>query len=516
MEYSIKYSTLAALVGSRSDITEEDPSITLLCWDSRNAKPNGAFFCIVGALADGHNYALAAYNKGCRVFVCEHRPAGLPNDALIIIARDGSRRALADAAAEFYRHPEREVTLVGITGTKGKTTTAFFIHSVLDRIGIPSGYIGTNGVSFLDKHYNTANTTPESCELLHYLAEMRDSGVKVAVVEASSQALKMDRLRGISFDICVFTNLSPDHIGIHEHPDFADYKNCKLKLFSEHCRGDVIVNADSEEAEAVIAAAPRARVLRCSCEGRAADLLASDIRTEELGEGFAATFLCTDAAGSRRVRTELPGAFNVSNALLAYAVCTVIADERFGKSDRSAIAEAIGHVRVQGRLEIHRLGETDFVIDYAHNGASLRAVLGALREHSPHRLICLFGSVGGRSCTRREQLASAAAELADVSIVTSDNPDCEDPADIIKSITQHFPDKYPYFTFADRADAIRFAVNYAGPGDVVLLAGKGHESYQLINGEKQPFNELKILTDAFAARTAAEKKEQGRKTGTKA
>ncbi len=507
MEYSIKYSVLVSLVGARADVTDQDPLITHLAWDSRNAKPNGAFFCIVGAFSDGHDYALAAYNKGCRVFICERRPAGLPNDALIIIARDGSRRALADAAAEFYRHPERDITLVGITGTKGKTTTAFFVHSVLNRIGIPSGYVGTNGVNYLDKHYDTANTTPESCELLRYLAEMRDSGVRVAVVEASSQALKMDRLRGISFDICVFTNLSPDHIGAHEHPDLADYKNCKLRLFSEHCRGDVIVNSDSEEAEAVIAAAPRARVLRCSCEGRAADFLASDIRPAELGESFAASFLCTDATGSRRVCTELPGVFNVSNALLAYAVCTVIADERFGKSDRSAIAEAIGSVKVQGRLEVHRLGEVDFVIDYAHNGASLRAVLGALRERRPRRLICLFGSIGGRSQSRREQLALAAAELADVSIVTSDNPDCENPGKIIEGIIRHFPAGYPYFTFTDRAEAIRFAVNYAEPGDTVLFAGKGHENYQLINGEKYPFNELKILTDAF---------EHGAKVGEKA
>lgn len=489
----ISYLKLAHLVGISYDPPREKIFLKHLCNDSRKATPLSAFFCIVGAIADGHDYALAAYMNGCRVFVCERRPDGLPDDALVIIARDGTRVALAEAAAEFYGHPERGMTLVGITGTKGKTTTACLICSMLSKCGRQAGYIGTNGVDFLDHHYDTVNTTPESCEIFFYLSLMKECGIKIAVIEASSQALLLDRLHGIKFDICVFTNLYPDHIGKYEHPSYENYRECKLKLFSEHCRGTAVVNIDSPEAPAVLAAAKNTRIFTCSSSGNPADFRASDIETSNQNHMAKTLFTCTDSRGKTEMCLGFPGEYNVSNALLAFAVCSLFED------DRKALADALAESKVKGRFESFFYGGVNYIIDYAHNGASLRSVLGALRECHPKRLICLFGSVGGRTFNRREQLGRAAAELADISIVTSDNPDCEDPEKIIDDICAYFPDDSKYFRIADRADAIRFAVRIAQPGDIVLLAGKGHEKYQLICGVKVPFIESNILASACEA-----------------
>lgn len=490
MEHSIGYTDLARLVGKRYDLpAAEELSVSHLCWDSRKATPESVFFCIVGALADGHDYALAAYMNGCRVFVCERRPAGLPSDALVIIAKNGTRAALAETAAEFYGHPERGMTLIGITGTKGKTTTACLVRYLLGKCGREAGYIGTNGVEFLTYHYDTVNTTPESCEIFFYLSLMRDCGVDTAVIEASSQALLLDRLHGITFDTCVFTNLSPDHIGTHEHPDYENYRECKLKLFSEHCSGTAVINIDSGEAPVFIAASNGKRVLTCSSEGKRADFRAGDIRKEKVDGAPLTVFTCTDREGSIDMTLPLPGDYNVSNALLAYAVCRLYTDER------EVLADSLAGASVRGRFESFVCEGVDYIIDYAHNGASLHAVLSALRECNPRRLVCLFGSVGGRTFSRREQLGRAAAELADTVIVTSDNPDSEDPEKIIDDICAAFPAGTNYFRIADRGEAIRFAVRNACPGDIVLLAGKGHENYQLINGVKIPFCEREIVEE---------------------
>lgn len=498
MENSIGYKELAELIGKRYDISDRAPVLKHLCWDSRKANPSSVFFCIVGAISDGHDYALAAYMNGCRVFVCERRPAGLPSDALVIIAKDGTRTALAEVAAEFYGHPEREMTLIGITGTKGKTTTACLIRSLLGKCGTEIGYIGTNGVEFLNYHYDTVNTTPESCEIFFYLALMKDCGVNIAVIEASSQALLLDRLHGITFEVCAFTNLSPDHIGLHEHPSYENYRECKLKLFSEHCMGTAVVNIDSEEAPAFISAAQgaKARVITCSCEGKAADFCADIIKSEKATTSPTSTFICTDRSGSVEIRLPLPGDYNVSNALLAFAVCSLFTDKR------ESLVKAFSDAKVRGRFESFVSEGVTYIIDYAHNGASLHAVLAALRECRPKRLICLFGSVGGRTFSRRGQLAKAAADLADTVIVTSDNPDEEDPEKIIDDICAALPRGTEYFRIADRAEAIRFAVRNAHSGDMVLLAGKGHENYQLIRGEKVPFCEAEIVREACAEKAA--------------
>lgn len=484
-------SRIAELTGNKFYPSQKDRNITSLCYDSRKAVVGSAFFCIVGAISDGHDYAIAAYERGCRVFVCERMPRGFPlRGAKVFIASQGVRAALADVAAEFYGHPEKKIRLVGITGTKGKTTTAHFVASILNKSGIKTGYIGTNGVDFDNYHFDTLNTTPESCDLFEYLAMMASKKVQAAVIEVSSQALMLGRVRNIVFDTCVFTNLYPDHIGGVEHPTFENYRECKMRLFSEHCGRYALINADSPEAEAFAKAVPsRVQRFMYSTEN-ISDVYAENASLIRSETGLGTEFLLCHQGESQTVRLGLPGFFNVSNALAAASVCLIygVALEK--------IAEAISDTKISGRFETVHINGVDFIIDYAHNGESLRSVLSVLRSYEPRRLICLFGSVGGRTQMRRAELGSVAAELADYSIITSDNPDCEPPMQIIDEIAAQYKNTDSYTKIADRREAILHAIDIARSGDIVLLAGKGHESYQLVCGKRLPFSELEILQNA--------------------
>ncbi|MBR2479660.1 MAG: UDP-N-acetylmuramoyl-L-alanyl-D-glutamate--2,6-diaminopimelate ligase [Clostridia bacterium] len=486
---SVRLSKIAELTGNKPSSVRKDKEITSICRDSRKALPNSAFFCLVGAVSDGHDYALAAYEHGCRVFVCERTPKGFPKrDAKLILCRGiTARQALADVAAEFYGHPEREMTLIGITGTKGKTTVASMIYDVLNDNGIAAGYIGTNGVRFADYRFETVNTTPESCEIYEYLSMMLQSGVGTAVVEVSSQAMKMGRVRGLTFDTCVFTNLYPDHIGGAEHRDMEEYKACKKLLFSEHCGRYAVINADSPEADE-FAAEVRDDVVRLSyaVDSNAA-FRGESIELCRDKEGIGTRFVCRTVRDRVECRLNFPGRFSVMNALSAISVCGI-----YGVGPQAAAA-SLAKLHIDGRFETVSFGGVDFVIDYAHNGESLRSILSALREYSPRRLICLFGSVGGRTFTRRAEMGRVAAELADLSILTSDNPGCEDPANIIADIAAVYREGQEFVSIPDRERAIEYAAEIAEEGDVVLLAGKGHETYQQIGLLQLPFCERDIL-----------------------
>ena len=486
----IRLSRISELTGNGVISGRLDIKITSICYDSRKAVKNSAFFCLVGALSDGHDYALDAYERGCRVFVCEKLPRGFPiRGTKVIIAKQGTRSALADIAAEFYGHPQNKLKLIGITGTKGKTTVAELSAFVLNKNGIKTGYIGTNGVDFDGYHFDTPNTTPESCDLYEYLSMMVSSGVKLAVIEVSSQALMMRRVRGLLFDTCVYTNLYPDHIGGAEHRDLEHYKYCKKLLFSDYCGRIALINADSPEAEEFLSATPFGAIkILCSSE-KDADITAKNIENYRDSDGMGVSFDCITEQWRNRVTLNFPGKFNVSNALLVIGICKI-----YGLS-RDEIVDALSVAHVSGRFETYRLGDVDFVIDYAHNGESLRSVLSVLREYEPSRLICLFGSVGGRTQMRRAELGKVAANYADFSIITSDNPDCEPPENIIADIAEQFDDKESYIGIPDRQEAIVYAAEIAHPGDIVLLAGKGHENYQLINGKKVLFSERDILKE---------------------
>ena len=445
------------------------------------------FVCISGSLADGHDYALAAYNGGCRIFVTEHR-TNLPNDAFVIITSD-TRVALARFSAKFFGYPADEMTIIGITGTKGKTTSSLLIYNILNESGIPTGYIGSNGVGYLDNWFPTFNTTPESYDLHAHMRDMVDCGVKTLVMEVSSQALKMARVHGIKFDICVFTNLAPDHIGEFEHPDFDDYKNCKRTLFSDYSAKYVVYNADDEYAHQIVGGA------RCSkasiSVGSAADYRADSITYFRSPGNIGVSFECTYDGKTFPVALSFPGEFSVYNALTAIAVC-----KRLGLS-AGAITKAMLHIRIKGRFETHELpGGATVVIDYAHNGVSLKAALQALRIYNPTRLICLFGSIGGRTKMRRAELGLVASRDADFCILTSDNPDNESPNAIIGEIASYFTaGTCPYVAIPDRREAIEYALENSEKGDIILLAGKGHESYQIICGVREKFSETDIVLE---------------------
>ncbi len=504
------------ILGVSSEVlrhTYQSASMHMLCYHSREATAGAVFFCLVGKSSDGHSYASAAYRAGCRVFVVEHLCEELPEDALQMIVPN-ARESLADCAAAFYGHPERDLRLIGLTGTKGKTTTAMLIRSLLCEAGIPTGYIGTCGVDFADEHYETVNSTPESVDIYRYLSLMRDAGMAACAMEISSQALWMKRTRGLVFDTTLFTNLSRDHIGGVEHPDMNHYRRSKQRLFTDYPSRTVVVNRDDDAAAYMLEDLPAGehtpRVLSFSTAETERESpvvrplwTATHIRPGRAGASIGVHFDCLrDGVSLGEWFLPLPGDFNVQNTLGALSVVC----EGFGVSPAAA-REALACASVPGRFETvthPELPEVVFVIDYAHNGISLASILDALRAYRPTRLIALFGSVGGRTFERRRDLACAAGGRCDLCILTSDNPASEPPENILCEIDEAFPiGSCPRRLIADRAEAIRYAVEIARPGDIILLAGKGHETYQLIGTRKFPFSERKILTEAIEALVGA-------------
>lgn len=467
-------------------------SVDVRCIEYNSMKIRGGelFVCLPGARVDGHSFAKSAYDAGCRAFLCE-RPIELPSDAFVAVTPD-TRSALAEISATFYGYPAEKLHIIGITGTKGKTTTALLIQSILENSGIPCAYIGSNGVIINGRHVETVNTTPESRELQHYFATMVAEGVTHAAIEVSSQALEHNRVQGIDFDVCIFTNLSPDHIGEGEHSSFEEYRDAKRKLFSDYVIKLAVINADDEASEYMVRGTGVPTVT-FSMKGDA-DFSGSgcEIYRDETSLGI--TFACENGGTKNKVTMRTPGLFSASNGLAAIAACSY-----FGVSVESS-AEILARTPVNGRFEVvDGLAGRTFIVDYAHNGLSLTSALNVLRQYDPARLICVFGSVGGRTRGRRRELAEAASALADYCIITSDNPDFEEPSEITDEIVSYFDKSTPYEVIVDREKAVRRAVSMAEAGDIVLFAGKGHERYQLVRGEKVPFCERDIIKDECRA-----------------
>lgn len=469
--------------------------IISLCHNSRHADPFCLFFCRKGAVVDGHIYAKNAYTNGARFFVAE-RELDLPNDAAVIIVEDATDE-LRKLSIIFYGNPSQKLRIIGITGTKGKTTVALSIYNILRAGGISAGYIGTNGLYYNDYIFETTNTTPDCLDLQKSFREMVNNGVTTVVLEISSQALWQQRTYGLEFDTCVFTNLYEDHIGGYEHPTMEHYKSCKKMLFTDYKTDCIILNSDSPDADYMIDGAQCSNVITTSaCGNNNCDFYADKVMKFMRGMLPGVSFELNSKSGenSNDVFIPIPGHYSVENGLLCIAACL-----RYGlKLD--FIIEQMASLCIKGRFEpvlLETRPKSLFVIDYAHNGASLSAVLNALREYEPNRIICLFGSVGGRTFGRRAELANAAKAGADVIIVTSDNPDCEEPVDVVEDIGRYLKDaKVPVYLIADRKEAIEKAYKLSQDGDFILLAGKGHEAYQLIGGERVPFSERKILMRA--------------------
>ena len=462
-----------------------DCEVTHITCDSREAREGSIFVCIKGFSTDGHLFAMKAYQNGCRVFVCEHRPEHMPEDARIILVQS-SRRALAVLSCELYRDPSKELIVIGITGTKGKTTTALMIKQMLDAANIQAGYVGSNGVIYGSHRIEPTNTTPESYKLQQYMRDMLDCGMKAVVMEISSQALKFGRVFGIEFDITMFTNLSPDHIGPSEHDSFEDYLLSKKKLFDDFDARTVIANADDPNTARMLNDCKAKKVFYSL--NAPADYKASNISLYKSDDVLGTKFLCHTKSGVLNCTLGIPGDFNVHNALATIAIAHEL------KIDGKLIEKALAEMNVEGRFEtINSPTGACFVIDYAHNGLSLSSAITALRQYQPNRIICLFGSVGCRTQVRRAQLGKVASEQADFSILTSDNPDTEDVQNIINEIALQFTDESQYISIPDRSEAIKYAFSIANPNDIVLLAGKGHERYQLINGKNEYFCEREII-----------------------
>ena len=461
-----------------------DVEITQVVNDSRKAGPGALFLCIRGAVVDGHTFADAVVKQGARALVVEEE-VDVPEGVTVIKVAD-SRYAMALIAAAWYGHPASQLKVIGITGTKGKTTTTYMVKSILENAGYKVGLIGTIESIIGDEVIPSANTTPESLTVQEYFRRMLDAGCDCAVMEVSSQGLKLHRTAGFTFEIGIFTNIEPDHIGPNEHASFEEYLECKSRLLRQ-CRIG-IVNADDPHLDQIIAGHT------CTLEtfgfSPKADLRARDARMVSR-PGYLGVAYQVEGLMNFPVEIDIPGRFSIYNSLTAIAVC------RHFQATQDNIIKALKKAKVKGRTEMVKVSdEFTLMIDYAHNAMSLESLLETLKEYHPHRLVCLFGCGGNRSRLRRFEMGEVSGRLADLTIITSDNPRFEDPMDIIADIREGMKKTDgKYVEIPDRKEAIAYAIHHGEPGDIIVLAGKGHENYQEIKGKKYPMDERDLIRD---------------------
>lgn len=460
--------------------------ISELVYDTRKVTKDSMFVCIVGTAFDSHEKAAEVAAAGAKVLIVS-KDVEVPENVTVIKVAD-TRYALALISAAYFDYPADTLKVIGITGTKGKTTTTFMIKSILENAGYKVGLIGTIETIIGDKHIPANNTTPESYIVQEYFAEMLKAGCQVCVMEVSSQGLMMHRTAGIPFELGIFTNLAPDHIGPNEHASFEEYAQCKGMLFKQCKVG--IANADDENFEMVM------KDHTCTLEtigfSEKADLKAGNVnlvgRPGYLGVTYDLTGLLNFP-----VEIDIPGKFSVYNSLVAIAVC------RHFDIAKENILEALKGAKAKGRIEQVKVSD-DFMllIDYAHNAMSLESLLSTLKEYHPQRLVCLFGCGGNRSKLRRYEMGEVSGKMADLTIVTSDNPRFEEPQDIIDDIKIGLAKTDgEYVEIIDRKEAIKYAIANGRPGDVIILAGKGHEDYQEIKGVKYPMDERVLIEEVL-------------------
>lgn len=446
----------------------EDRVITSLACHSDDVTPGVLFVALEGVRSDGRRFITDAAERGAAAVLCR----GAVETPLPVISTDDPRRALGLLAAEFYGRPAEKMTMVGITGTKGKTTTAHMLRDILTAAGHRTGMIGTLGAFVGEEQIASAvNTTPEPIALHRLLRQMADEGCSHVVMEVSSQAMKLKRVEGLIFDLALFLNLSPDHIGPGEHGDFEEYRACKAKLF-EQCRAAVGNRNDPSwpiMAGHIPAGAP-----------------ATAFGQEKI---FPGAGLTTVVEGKFVI--PMPGRFNGYNAAAAIRGAQVLGIEE------KAIMEGLAKTAVSGRcMPFPAPAPYSVVIDYAHNGASFAALFSALREQTAGRIIAVFGAGGNRPPLRREEMARAAERGADFAIITEDNPRSEPVMDICLQISRAMPG-LPHIIVPNRREAIFRALDMAEDGDVVALLGKGHEEYIETNGVRRHFSEREVLEEYF-------------------
>ncbi len=465
---------------------EMDREVGSVAYHSGEVKEGGLFVCVEGMRSDGHQYAAAAVERGAKVLVVQRKVEGAANRDVTIVRVEDTRVALAYISAAYFGHPAEKLKVIGITGTKGKTTTTYLVKAILEHAGYRVGLVGTIETVIGDLHIPSENTTPESYLLQEYFAKMAEEGLEIVVMEVSSQALKLHRTDGFLFDYGIFTNLEPDHIGAGEHEDFEEYLACKSLLFRQ-CRVG-IVNGDDGYVDRVT------QGHTCELEtlglGGGCALRGENLRLVHepgrLGTDFQVRGLLDFEA-----RIAMPGRFSVYNALVAIAVC------RHFHVKEEDMKEALLFAKVKGRIEPVKVSDRfSLLIDYAHNAMALENLLTTLREYGPRRLVCLFGCGGNRSRQRRFEMGEVSGRLADLTVITSDNPRFEEPQAIIDDIKTGIG-KTPgcYVEICDRREAIRYVIENGREGDIIVLAGKGHEDYQEIRGVKYPMDERVIIAD---------------------
>ncbi len=481
---------------------ENQTEIKGVAYDSRKVKAGFVFVAAFGSVADGHNYIPKAVENGAIAVICESIEAfnkysvQYPNVAFYYV--ESSRKALALVSAEFFGNPANKLKLIALTGTKGKTSTSFMVSGVLNQAGKNCAIIGTTGIYYAGKFEYIDNSTPESYEIHRLFADMVENGVEYCVMEVSSQALMMYRVYGSRFDIGVFTNISPDHIGEGEHKSFEEYLYYKTQLFT--ICDKAIINSDSDCLDEVLKVINQEKIpcYKYSVKDQTADFFATNERFY-IDVDMKTEFVFNTKTGvSKEIQVMVPGRFSVYNSLCSASIATLI-----GVSP-DEIASALSKVKVMGRTEPihHEKSKNPIIIDYAHNAMSMESLFSAIRIYNPSRIICVFGCGGNRSKLRRYDMGEISGKYADLSVITSDNPRDEELDDIINDILVGLhKTNGKYVIVKDRKEAIRHAIKTANPDDVILLVGKGHQTYEEIKGKKYHFDEREVVKEYFSQPT---------------
>ena len=471
------------LNGLKTEFTKGNLEIDIsdIAYDSRKVKKDSLFVCIDGTTTDGHKYIQQAFENGAAAFLTS-RQADIP-EGTAEIRIENTRLGLAFVVDKFFEHPTGKLPLVGVTGTKGKTTTTFMIKQILEKENKKVGLIGTIENMIGQEVLYTERTTPEAYDLQALFCEMIEKNTDVAVMEVSSQGVMLDRVAFCDYEIGVFTNIESDHIGPNEHVDFEDYFTQKLR-FLPMCK-KVLINADMHYVDRVKTNAPNGFMTYGIVNN--ADVFAKNISAKP----DSIEFDVSTPWWSDRIILSVPGTFNVSNALAAIAVCALL-----GVS-KQAILDGLADFKVKGRTEIVFSNKKFTVmIDYAHNAMALESLLKAVRQYAPGRIVCLFGCGGNRDRSRRFEMGEVSGKFADYTIITSDNPRNEEPDAIIDDIEVGMKKTDgKYIKITKRPEAMRFAIENAQQNDIIIFAGKGHETYQIFKDKTIHFDEREIVAE---------------------
>ena len=478
------------LAGIENFKTKGDVEIDIkkVASNSKKVVPNSLFVAVRGYDFDGHQYVGEAIEKGATAVMldmsADFKNIKIPNGVTVIIT-DDTRKALARVSCNYFGNPSRYFKLIGVTGTKGKTTTTYMIKSILEKAGHKVGLIGTIANYIGDECLGeSSRTTPESLELQELFYKMAKAKCEYVIMEVSSQSLKLSRVDGCNFDYGIFTNLYKDHISTKEHADMNEYFESKLKLFQMCPRA--FINSDDFKCNKIIKGAPNCNINTYAVDNKA-DLLAKDITITNISVDFKVKL----GQRNERIKVNIPGRYSVYNALAAISLTTALG------VDVEKIKEGLENIIVPGRNElVPNKEDLPIMLDYAHTAESLENILQASKTYTPGKVICVFGCGGDRDKEKRPRMGEVAGRLADYTIVTTDNPRTEKPEDIIADIEAGISKtKGKYEIVVDRREAIAKAIKMMGKRDLVILAGKGHETYQEINGEKFPFDERVIIKD---------------------